>query len=140
MKKVALASIPLLLILALVIAGCGKQPGGTGSNTGGGTGPADTIGMDAQNFTTGSGTQTTLTVKAGTPVHFDDSITGGGYHIICIGKQPTCDASGDGPAELYGKGVTFQNGDKKDFTFTKAGTYNIICTVHSNMVLTLTVQ
>lgn len=139
MKKVALASIPLLLILAFVVAGCGKPVGGTGS-TGGNTGPADTIGMDSGNFTTGSGTETTLTVKAGTPVHFDDSISGGGYHIICIGKQPSCDASGDGPAELYGKGITFQNGDKKDITFPKAGTYTIICTVHSNMTLTLTVQ
>lgn len=138
MKRIALASIPLILLLALVVAGCGKQPGG--STGGGGTGPADTIGMDAQNFSLGSGTQTALTVKAGTPVHFDDSITGGGYHIICIGKQPSCDPSGDGPAELYGKGVTFNNGDKKDFTFTKPGTYTIICTVHSNMTLTLTVQ
>jgi plastocyanin len=136
MKKVALASIPLLLILAFVFTGCGKPIGGpTGA-----TGPADTIGMDSQNFSLGSGTQTALTVKAGTPVHFDDSITGGGYHVICVGKQPSCDASGDGPAELYGKGTVFQNGDKKDFTFTKAGTYNIICTVHGNMVLTLTVQ
>ena len=135
MKKVALASIPLLLILALVVGGCGKQVGGTSSNTG----PTDTIGMDSSNFTLGSGSQTALTVKAGTPVHFDDTIGGGGYHIICVGKQPSCDASGDGPAELYGKGTTFQNGDKKDFTFTKAGTYIIICTVHSNMTLTLTV-
>jgi plastocyanin len=139
MKKVAIASIPLLLILALAIAGCGKQVGG-GNTSGGNTGPANTIGMDSQNFSLGSGVQKELTVKAGTPVTFDDSITGGGYHIICVGKQPSCDASGDGPAELYGKGVTFQNGDKKDFTFTKAGTYTIICTVHSNMVLTLTVQ
>lgn len=138
MKKVALASIPLLLILTLAIAGCGKTPGG--GNGGTATGPANTIGMDSQNFTTGSGTQTALTVKVGTPVHFDDSISGGGYHIVCVGKQPSCDASGDGPAELYGKGHTFQNGDKVDFTFTKAGTYTIICTVHSNMVLTLTVQ
>ena len=136
MKKVALASIPLLLILAFVFTGCGKPIGGTT----GSTGPADTIGMDSQNFSLGSGTQTALTVKAGTPVHFDDSISGGGYHVICVGKQPSCDASGDGPAELYGKGQVFQNGDKKDFTFTKAGTYTIICTVHGNMVLTLTVQ
>ncbi len=140
MKKVALASIPLLLILALVVVGCGKQPAGTGGTGGTATGPANTIGMDAQSFTTGSGPQTALTVKAGTPVTFDDTITGGGYHIICVGTQPTCAPSGDGPAELYGKGTTFQNGDKKEFTFTKAGTYTIICTVHSNMVLTLTGQ
>lgn len=136
MKRIALAAIPLVLILAFVVAGCGKPVGGSSGNTG----PADTIGMDSQNFTLGGSPQTSLTVKAGTPVHFDDSISGGGYHIICVGKQPSCDPSGDGPAELYGKGVQFNNGDKKDFTFTKPGTYTIICTVHSNMTLTLTVQ
>ncbi|MGZ3582470.1 MAG: cupredoxin domain-containing protein [Ktedonobacterales bacterium] len=136
MKRIAFASIPLLLILALAVVGCGKPVGGSTGNSG----PTDTIGMDSQSFSLGSGPQTALTVKAGTPVHFDDSISGGGYHIICVGKQPSCDASGDGPAELYGKGVTFNNGDKKDFTFTKPGTYTIICTVHSNMTLTLTVQ
>ncbi|MGZ3680561.1 MAG: cupredoxin domain-containing protein [Ktedonobacterales bacterium] len=136
MKRIAFASIPLLLILALAVVGCGKPVGGSTVNSG----PTDTIGMDSQSFSLGSGPQTALTVKAGTPVHFDDSISGGGYHIICVGKQPSCDASGDGPAELYGKGVTFNNGDKKDFTFTKPGTYTIICTVHSNMTLTLTVQ
>lgn len=136
MKKFALVGAPMLLILALALGGCGKQAGVT---TGGGTssapGTANTIGMTADQFST-----KTVTAKVGTPVHFDDSVAGGGYHIVCVGKGQTCDASGNGPAELYGKGITFNNGDKKDITFSTAGTYTIICTVHQNMVMTLTVQ
>src|ERR1700694_1682117 len=112
MKKFALVGAPLLLILALALGGCGKQAGVTSGGTGTSTGAADTIGMNSDQFTT-----KTVTTKVGTPVHFDDTVAGGGYHIVCVGKGQTCDASGNGPAELYGKGITFNNGDKKDITF-----------------------
>jgi plastocyanin len=139
MKKFAALAITLFLISAFAVAGCGKTQGGGGTTTGGGT--SQTISMDANNFTTHS-----ITVKANQPVHFDNTVNGGGYHIVCIGTgnggTNTCSAagSGQGPSELYGEGVTFNGGDKKDITFTTPGTYHVICTVHSGMVIDVTVQ
>lgn len=135
MKKVALAIIPLMLVLTLAVIGCGKTPGVTGTSGP----PPNTVTMTSDNFTAHS-----LTVKANAPVHFDDPSNGGNIHVLCVGKgnggTNTCDASGSGPSELYGQGMTFNAGDAKDFTFTTAGSYHVICTLHPGMFIDITVQ
>lgn len=132
MKKIVLAVVPLALILALALIGCGKPIGGS-SNT-----PAaapGTVGMDPTNFTIHS-----VTIHAGDTVHFDDTVGGGGTHIICLGKDQQCDSSAKGPQDVMAPGFTINPGGTKDVVFPTAGTYQITCTLHSNMNLTVTVQ
>jgi plastocyanin len=137
MKRFVSIFALLLLIFALALAGCGKGGGTTTTNQGGG----NTVGLEATNFS-----QHSLTVTAGMPVHFDNTVNGGGFHILCVGTgnggegPSSCAKSGDGPTELYGDGLTMSGGQTKDLTFPKAGTYHIICTVHPGMVIDVTVQ
>lgn len=134
MKRLGLAAVPLMLILALAIAGCGKQVDGNSSG-GGNTAQPNTISMTSDNFTIHA-----ITVKAGTAVHFEDPATGG-THVLCLGKDETCDKSAAGPSELKDPGFTINAGDPtKDITFADPGTYDVTCTVHQNMNVTITVQ
>ncbi|MGH2518083.1 MAG: cupredoxin domain-containing protein [Ktedonobacterales bacterium] len=132
MKKLALAILPLALIVALALIGCGKTPGGGQTST---TAVPGTVGMNPTNFVIH-----TVTIKAGTAVHFDDTVGGGGTHIICLGKDQQCDTSAQGPQAVMGAGFTIQPGQTKDVVFPTAGTYQITCSVHQNMNLTVTVQ
>ncbi len=125
MKKLSLALIPLLLLVAMFAIGCGKP---AATSTGGG----NSVAMDATNFVTH-----TITIKAGTALTFDDS--SGGYHVICLGKDQVCDQTATGPTELMGQGFVINPPEKKDVTFATAGTYDVTCTVHPNMNLTVTV-
>ena len=130
MKKALAIPGIVALALAFMLAGCGKTTAPT--STGGG----NTVTMGATTFT-----QTSLTVKAGTAVKFDDPAAGGAYHILCFGTGQKCVANPDGPAELNTSGgVTFNAGDSKTYTFDKPGTYTVTCTVHPNMDVTITVQ
>ena len=134
MKKIALAIIPLALILALALIGCGKTPGGSGNATQPAAAPG-TVDMDPTNFTTHA-----VTIKAGDAVHFVDTAGGGGTHVICLGKDQQCDTSAQGPQEVMSPGFTITPGQTKDVVFPTAGTYQITCTIHANMNLTVTVQ
>jgi plastocyanin len=125
MKKIARAAAPAVLLLAFVVAGCGKPASTT-------TGNSNSAVMTASTFAT-----TSVTIKAGQAVHFDD--TNGGYHIICLGTDQVCDQTATGPSELMGQGFTINAGQTKDVTFASAGTYKITCTVHPSMNLTVTV-
>lgn len=125
MKKLSLATLPLLLILTVLAAGCGK-PAATTSSGG------NSVAMDASNFAIHS-----ITVKAGQSVVFDDS--GGGYHIICLGTDQVCDQTAQGPSELMGQGFTINAPQTKNVVFATAGTYKVTCTVHPDMNLTVTV-
>lgn len=138
MKKLAALGITLLLIGAFAVAGCGKTPGGAGGNGG----PAQPlIAMTGSNFTAHA-----LTVKVNTPVKVDDPAGSGGYHVLCFGSGQggtgpgACDKSGNGPSDFYGSGMTFNTGDTKTITFTAAGSYHLICTVHPGMFIDITVQ
>jgi plastocyanin len=126
MKHLRLAVIPAVLLLAMLAIGCGK-PAATA------TGGGNTVGLTAANFATSS-----ITIKAGTALTFDDS--SGGYHIICLGKDQACDQSAQGPSDLMGQGFTINAPDKKNVTFPTAGTFLVTCSVHPNMNLTVTVQ
>jgi plastocyanin len=126
MRHFRLAFVPAVLMLAILAVGCGK-PAATA------TGGGNTVGLTASTFATSS-----ITIKAGTALVFDDS--SGGYHIICLGKDQACDQTAQGPSDLMGQGFTINAPDKKSVTFATAGTYLVTCTVHPNMNLTVTVQ
>lgn len=133
MKKLVALGATLLLLGAFVVAGCGKTPGG-------GSGGAPTITMTGNDFTAHA-----LTVKVNEQVTLDDPATGG-YHVLCFGSgnggqgTGSCDKSGNGPSDYYGSGVTFNTGTTKTITFTTAGSYHLICTVHPGMYIDITVQ
>lgn len=86
--------------------------------------------------------QHSVTIQAGQSVHFDDPVNGGGTHIICIGKGQSCVPTTGAPAELNtADGITFNAGDPaKDIVFPTAGTYDVVCTIHPGMVVTVTVH
>jgi plastocyanin len=122
--------LPAVLIALLALAGCGKggptPPGGGGNE----------VDMASVTFV-----QSTLTVKAGTAVKFNDPTATGNLHILCFGNNQICKANAQGPADLNANaGVTFNAGDSKSYTFATAGTYEVTCTVHPNMDVTITVQ
>lgn len=133
MKKSGALLLPLFLILMLAMIACGKSVGTTG-NPGGGP-PANQVSMDATDFV-----NTTVTIKAGSSVHFDDPSDSGGTHIICAGANGQCSNDANAPKDLQGTGFQIDAGQTKDVTFPTAGTYKITCSIHPDMNLTVTVQ
>jgi plastocyanin len=132
MKKAFVLVIPLLLIVALAIGGCGKQPGGGGGNDEY-TSPNVTMGqVDFDKHK--------LTVSAGTTVTFTTA-QNGATHILCIGENGSCQSGAQGPSQLTAaNGMEVDPGQSKEVKFDTAGTYKIACTVHPNMNMTITVQ
>jgi plastocyanin len=123
--------IPVICVTALVplltlgLAGCaGSAP------------RANEVDMGITTFT-----QESVTIKAGQSVHFVDPANGGNIHIICVGKDLMCVPQAGAPTELdTTNGLTFNPGDTRDIPFPTAGTYQIVCTIHSGMVVTIIVQ
>lgn len=130
MKKLAVFILPVLLIGAFIVAGCGKVPGG-----GTASGPVDHVDLTIDDFASHS-----ITVNANTPFKFVDPSGTGGIHVICTGSNGKCAADANAPTELGGSGFNIQPGDTKTVTFTNPGTYKIACTLHPNMNLTLVVK
>src|SRR5262245_35891502 len=97
-----LLSIFLLLLLAL--AACAGGNAATGS-------AAATISMGAGQFT---GT-TSVTIRAGQAVKFDDSA--GSSHNLVTGTGGTPSSEAGAPSELGGTGLGFSGGDVKLVTF-----------------------
>lgn len=134
MKKLGLVAIPIALLAVLILSGCGKTPGG-GANKGPSIAP-DTVEMASTDFV-----NHTLTVTAGSTVHFTDPASTGGTHVLCLGHNETCNKGAPGPSKFSDPGVTVNPGDATlDVVFPTAGTYEITCTVHQNMNVTITVQ
>jgi plastocyanin len=136
MKKL-LFPAGLVLTLAFVVAGCGKQ---VGTSTTPNTASACTNGQ--VQMATSTFVQQSCTIKAGDAVTFVDPAGTGNLHILCFGKDTTCQPNPDGPAGLnVSGGVTVMAGDPpKSYTFTKPGSYEVTCTVHPNMNVFITVQ
>jgi plastocyanin len=136
MKKLILP-VAALALLAFVVTGCGKPIGGSTSTTGGSACTGGKIEMASVDFV-----QHTCTIKAGDQVTFVDPSGPGGYHILCLGHNQTCVANANGPAALNNaSGIAMSAGDpNKSFTFATAGSYEVTCTVHSVMNVTITVQ
>lgn len=147
-----LTALGAIVALALLVAGCGGSTAAgsnpptattgsnptsapptatTGSTGGGGTA---TIAMGSGHF---SG-NTSVTIKAGESVVFDDSA--GGPHDLVIGTHGTPSAEAGAPSQLNNSsGIDFGGGDKQTVVFPTAGTYNITCTLHPSMQATVTV-
>src|SRR5260370_33935639 len=122
MKRLAFAFIPVLFMLALIVGACGKPTGGVNST------PPGTIGMDATNFVVHAGT-----VKVGDTGHFVDPAGSGGTHVICLGKDQSCNASATGPTALKGPGFSINAGDPSDDVVSDAaGSYQMTGTGHPN--------
>ncbi|GAC1448519.1 MAG: hypothetical protein PVSMB4_05780 [Ktedonobacterales bacterium] len=131
MKKLIL---PGAMILLLALVGCGKIAATSTTTTTSGGG--NEVTMASVDFV-----QHSISVKAGDTVKFVDPSGTGNLHILCFGQNEQCKSNPDGPAELNASsGVQFNAGDPpKSFTFTKAGTYEVTCTIHQNMNVTITV-
>lgn len=86
--------------------------------------------------------QQRVTIQAGQSVKFVDPPGSGGFHTICIGANLTCHAVPGAPAALSGPTpLIMQNGDRPvNVTFTTPGVYQVICTIHPGMVMTIDVK
>jgi plastocyanin len=141
MRKLALG---LMLLCAFALAACGESsvvatptdttaPAAT-ATTAGAAGAA-TIGMGQFTFA-----NTSVTIKAGQSVTFNDPSNTGGVHDIVTGTTGKFTAAAGAPAEFAAAaGVTFAPGDSHTYKFTTAGTYSFTCTIHPSMHATVTV-
>ncbi len=122
--SIALLIGVVAVALALpLLAGCG---GGAASNE---------VDMGVANFR-----QSDITIKVGQAVHFVDPASGG-THVICVGHDLQCVPQSGAPSALNTTdGLTFNTGDTRDIVFPTAGTYVVICTIHPNMQVVVTVQ
>lgn len=123
------ATITLLAILALALAACGSASTTPGTTGGGGA----TITMGSGQFVG----NTTITIKAGQTVKFDD--TSGGPHNLVTGTSGTFTQETGAPSDFPSAGLPFSGGVVKTITFATAGTYMITCTFHPSMQATITV-
>jgi len=122
-RLVVIATV-FLLLLALA-AGCG----GSGSPA-----AANEVRMNAAEFE-----QTTIALKAGTTLRLTDEQSGT-THLLCLGTDGQCDTNAPGPQQLHDSPLQVDPGQTADITFDTPGTYNITCTIHPGMELTVTVQ
>jgi plastocyanin len=129
MKKAAIVFAPLLVAGALTLGACG-QPTSTGNTS---TATSSTVTMSATDFD-----QHAITIKAGTALILDD--TDGSFHQICLGKDMQCKSNATAPKDLQNSGFSINGGEKHTLTFDTPGTYEITCSVHPDMNLTVTVQ
>jgi plastocyanin len=146
----------VFLALALALAACGPSSTAGGSptattgpatatataaptatpTTSGGVGGSATISMAARSF---SG-NTSVTIKAGQAVTFDDPASGGGVHNLVTGQGGTFTAVSGAPSEFASaNGQSFSPGDRKTVVFANPGTFPITCTIHASMQATITV-
>ncbi len=138
--------VSLFTGLALILSACGGESSLSGvptattppspTNT---TAPAPagpTITMGVASFI-GS---TTLAIKAGEAVTFDDPASSGGVHKLVTGMHGTFTAEPGAPDGFASaSGIAFSPGDRKTITFPTAATYHITCTIHPTMQATITV-
>jgi plastocyanin len=126
-------------MLTLALGACGKPAADGGPGGGGSTSAAcaasQTISLTGTDFATKC-----VTVTANQAVTFDDPTSGGGVHIICTGKDAQCSAVANAPTDLGAPGFQIQPGQQHQVTFTTAGTYQIACTVHPAMNMTIVVK
>ncbi len=132
-KKTTVALFPLLLILTLGVAACGQTSSSPSGNAQGGA-AANEVDMGVANFM-----QSSVTIDKGRSVHFVDQQSGAA-HILCVGKDGTCDTGTSAPKVLANPGFTIQPGQSQDVRFDRAGTYTITCTLHPTMNMTVTVN
>lgn len=125
----SMPAVPVVLAaaLVLVLAACANNAGtsaaaGQSSAASGGT----VVKLTGFQFQPSS-----LTISAGTKVTFQNMDSTD--HTVTNGKDGTPDAN-----PLFDMPVS--SGASVDFTFTKAGTFNVTCKIHHSMNMTITVQ
>jgi len=112
----------LIASLTLALAACGGGSATSDAADGGG-GSGETVSLSGQQFSPSS-----LTIPVGTTVTFTNTST----HTVTEGTDgepvadPIIDESG--------------GSEPIEFTFDEAGTFNITCTVHPDMNMTITVE
>jgi plastocyanin len=116
----------LLAIMAILLAACGgdtdSTPTAADGDGDGGASAGETVSLAGNQFS-----PSTLTVAAGTTVTFTDTAT----HTVTEG---TDGVAVDDPI------VDEQGGADIEVTFDEPGTYNITCTIHPEMNMTVTVE
>jgi plastocyanin len=119
-------TIAVLVVLPLLaLAACGQ-----------GAAAPNEVSMTGSDFS-----PTSVTVTAGQAVHFTDPVGIGAMHIVCLGSDGNCDGAAQGPQALQLGGFTMNTGDPpRDVTFMTPGTYQITCSIHPSMNLTVTVR
>jgi plastocyanin len=112
--------------IALLVAACSSN-----NNSGGGAQSAAASGGNVVALSGLAFSPTSLTVKAGTTVTFQnkDSVD----HTVTNGKDGKPDANA-----AFDKSLPV--GQSVDVTFGTAGTFNVTCKIHTNMNMTVTVQ
>ena len=113
----------LLAIMTILLAACGGATESTPATDGdGGGATGETVSLAGNQFS-----PSTLTIAAGTTVTFTDTAT----HTVTEG---TDGVAVDDPI------VDEQGGADVPVTFDEPGTYNITCTIHPEMNMTITVE
>lgn len=138
--------LAVLVASALILVACsgseGETSGSTRANRSGssssGSSPAAvsgvTIALGQTAFAQGS-----VTLSAGQTLDIVDPSESGGAHKLCFGDNGQCDQAAQGPSELLAPGLMFTPGASKVIAFPHAGSYQITCTIHPSMRLTIDV-
>src|ERR1700682_3153565 len=112
-----------LILLAFLATGCSRVK----------IVPQDEAHMGSGNFV-----QVSVTIKAGQPVKFIDN--GDATHILVVGNNGQWISNTQAPSDLNNAvGLTVAPGQEKDIVFGSAGTYQVTCTIHQSMLLSVTV-
>lgn len=131
----------LLWMLGLSLAACSlmQMPGNTSvsnftprATPGGGK---NTIEMTTSGFV-----EHGLSVRRGTAVVFVVQLDSG-PHLLCLGKDGTCNPGLHGPKELRQDGgfVSLDAGQTLTVVFTSPGVYPVTCTIYPSMNIVITV-
>jgi plastocyanin len=129
-------AIALTVAGTLVLASCASAAGGAATA---GT-PTPTLAVGGT-VTLGQRAfvQTSVTILAGQSLRIVDPADGGGTHRLCVGADGRCDANATYPAELRAPGLMLRPGDTVVVGFPHAGWYQVTCTIHPSMNLTVSV-
>ena len=128
--KLRLLILCLILALGAIAAGCGGDDGGSGGGSsapsGESSGGASEVSMEGLAFEPAD-----ITVKTGDTVTWTNN--------EAVGHDVTKEG-GPGPDFSSGEPGAMQEGDTFEQTFDMPGMIEYVCTVHSNMTGTVTVE
>jgi len=135
--RILVMMLAIFALVSILLAACarpGSPEANSGSGSSGGGGAGATVHMNANNFV-----QNTVSISKGSKLTLVDDVQV--EHIINNG---TWNNGTPKPSQESGAptvNVTFQGGDTMDVgPFTIAGTFQLYCTIHSGMNLTVTVK
>jgi plastocyanin len=134
--RIRCVDIAAVLASTLTLAACSRST--TTANVSSSVTPtvvaAATITLGASNFL-----QTSETISAGQALRLVDPASTGGIHKLCLGTDGQCDANAPDPTALLSPGLSVTPGTTQVITFLHAGSYQVTCTIHPSMQLTISV-